>query len=66
VPYPQEHEPRHVHGMYAETEAVVDLNPDATVSLAQRRDAIRPAGAKVSDVRKILNVAANHFEELVS
>jgi urease accessory protein UreF len=42
------------------------LCADGAVALAARRDAIRPADAKRSDVRKILNIAARHFEELVA
>jgi hypothetical protein len=33
--------------------------------LAERDDAVRPANAKRSDVKKILMGAALHFEELV-
>ena len=65
VAYPHEHYPRHVHGFYAVTEAIVILNEDGTVALAVRRDAIRPRSAKVSDVRRILTLAAEHFDELV-
>jgi len=42
----------------------VDLRVDGTVALANRDDAIRPANAKRSDVKKTLNTAAEHFEEL--
>jgi hypothetical protein len=49
-----------------ETEAVVDLRGDGNVALADRKDPVRPATAKRSDVRKILNTAAAHFEELVA
>ena len=65
--YPQDHEPRHVHGFYAETEAIVELRetPVRGVAVAQRNDAVRPRGARRSDVRHILQVAAAHFDELV-
>jgi hypothetical protein len=66
VVYSNDHPPRHVHGFIAETEAIVDLRPDNNVSLADRNDAVRPATAKRSDVRKILNAAALHFEDLVA
>jgi hypothetical protein len=65
IAYPQDHEPRHVHGFTGEIEVVVDLQDDGTVRLADRADAIRPSHAKRSDVRKVLNVAARHFAELV-
>lgn len=64
VAYPQDHEPRHVHGFSAETEVIVNLLANGAVALAERPDAIRPADAKRSEVRKILEVAAEHFEEL--
>jgi restriction endonuclease len=66
VIYPNDHLPRHVHGFYGETETIVDLRRNDTVALAERKDAIRPANAKKSDVKKILNAAAQHFEELTA
>ncbi|MFZ0477895.1 MAG: DUF4160 domain-containing protein [Terriglobales bacterium] len=59
-----DHPPRHVHGSAGETEVIVDLRVDGTVGLADRDDAIRPANAKRSDVRKILEAAADNFERL--
>lgn len=64
VAYSNDHSPRHVHGFAAETEAIVDLRFDGGVALSNRNDAIRPSDAKRSDVKKILKVAALHFEEL--
>lgn len=68
VAYPQDHEPRHVHGFYAETEAIVELReaPNRGVAIAQRTDAVRPGRAKRSDVKHILQVAAAHFIELAN
>jgi len=66
VAYPQDHDPVHVHGFYAEIEVIVQLTlGDRTVNLAERYDAIRPGNAKRADVRHILEVAAAHFEELM-
>jgi hypothetical protein len=65
IAYPQDHDPRHVHGFSAETEVIVDLGLDGAVELADRRDCIRPGNAKRRDVRKILKAAAEHFDELV-
>lgn len=48
-----------------EAEVIADLRLDGNVALASRRDSIRPANTKRSDVRKILAAAALHFEELV-
>ena len=45
---------------------IVDLGADCTVRLAKRADAIRPPNAKRSSVRRILNVAAEHFDELIA
>jgi hypothetical protein len=64
--FPYDHEPRHVHGLYAGTEVVIDLLDDRAVALADRIDAISPADAKRSDVKKLLNAARDHFDELVA
>jgi len=66
VAYTMDHEPRHVHGFYAEAEVIVDLRLDGKVALADRTDAIRPGNASKSDVRHVLTVAAKHFDELVA
>ncbi len=63
--YSNDPPPRHVHGFCAKTEAVVDLRNDGNVALARRKDAVRPANAKSSDVKKILSAAAENFEALV-
>ena len=67
VAYPQDHEPRHVHGFYAETEVIVELRlrPAREVAKADRSDAVRPGNAKRNDVKYILRVAAAHFDDLV-
>ncbi len=61
-----DHEPRHVHGFYADIEAIVDLRRDDSVSLADRTDATRPSNGSKSDVRHVLVIAAHHFDELVA
>ncbi|MGA2356696.1 MAG: DUF4160 domain-containing protein [Terriglobales bacterium] len=66
VAYSNDHPPPHVHGFAGDTEAIVDMRSNGTVDLAKRSDAVTPANAKRSDVRKILNSAALHFEELVA
>ena len=64
--YTMDHAPRHVHGFYAELEVIVDLRPDGSVSLAHRKDAVRPGNGSVADVRHVLTVAARHFEKLAA
>jgi hypothetical protein len=44
----------------------VDLRADGAVLLANRQDAVRPANAKRSDVRKVLKAAAKNFDELAA
>ena len=66
VAYPQDHTPRHVHGFVDESEVIVDLCLNGTVALADRVDAIRPGNAKRSSVRRVLNTAADNFDELVA
>jgi hypothetical protein len=62
--HPQDHHPIHAHGRYAETIAIVELQADRTVGLADRDDAIIPADAKRGDVRKILDAAVDGFDEI--
>ena len=64
--YPHDHDPPHAHGTYCGAEAIVDLNDNRTVSLSQRRDAVSPPNAKASAIRRILQVAQEHFDELVT
>ncbi len=65
VAYPSDHEPRHVDGFAGASEAVIDLRPDGSASLAKRKRAVKPASAKRSDLRNILVAAQEHFDELV-
>jgi hypothetical protein len=66
IAYPQDHEPVHVHGFYAETEVIVELREQAReVALANRWDAVRPGDASRRDVRHTLQVAAVHFDALI-
>ncbi len=65
VAYPQDHAPRHVHGFLQETEVIVDLRGNNSVALADRSDAVRPGNAKRSSVRHVLQMAAEHYDELV-
>jgi hypothetical protein len=65
VAYTMDHDPRHVHGFYADIEVIVDLCRDGEVSLANRTDAVRPSNGSKSDVRHVLTVAALHFDQLV-
>ena len=44
----------------------MELKLDGTVALADRKDAIRPGNVKRADVRHVLAVAAQNFEELVA
>jgi hypothetical protein len=66
VVYSNDHPPRHVHGFLGETEVIVDLLANSSAALADRKDAIRPGNAKRAEVRKILNAAADGFDELVA
>jgi hypothetical protein len=47
-------------------EVIVELREAAKeVALADRNDAIRPGNASRSDVKHILQVAADHFDALI-
>ncbi|MEA2787182.1 MAG: hypothetical protein QOF71_3286 [Candidatus Eremiobacteraeota bacterium] len=65
--YPQDHEPRHVHGLVGGIggpEVIVDLKMDGTVGFADRDDAVR--GANRAEVRKVLAAADRRFVDLVA
>ena len=64
--YSNDHDPMHVHGFYAEVEVIVELRRDGTVLLADRKDAVRPRNGSRADVRHVLAVATNHFDELIA
>jgi hypothetical protein len=64
--YSNDHDPMHVHGFYAEVEVIVELRRDGTVLLADRKDAVRPRKGSRADVRHVLAVAGNHFDELIA
>jgi len=57
-----DHDPRHFHAFVGDGEVVIDLTSDRRVVLSEREDAVR--GATVSEVRKVLNRAIRHFDEL--
>jgi hypothetical protein len=52
--------------LYAGVEVIIDLLDDRAVALSGRADAIAPANAKRNDVKKMLNAAREHFDELVA
>lgn len=64
--HPQDREPIHVHGRYAETVVIVELLADGTVQKGRRNDAIIPTDAKRTDVRKILETAAENYDRIVA
>jgi Domain of unknown function (DUF4160) len=63
ISYVHDHPPPHVHGRYAETEVIIELGLNE-VRFARRWDRIRPRNAKMSDVKKIMSVAAKYKDEL--
>jgi hypothetical protein len=56
----------HVHAGYQGIEVICELTTDATVTLADREDAVQPGNAKRNQVRHILNLAAANFDTLVA
>lgn len=61
--YPQDHPPRHVHAFIGDGEVIIDLRHDRTVAVADRRNAVR--NATRSEVRRVLAIAADIFDQLV-
>jgi hypothetical protein len=63
--YPEDHDPPHVHGRYQGVVAILELDKNGRVRLADRDDAIRPGDAKRNQVRHALNVANAHYADLM-
>lgn len=57
-----DHDPRHFHAFVGSGEVVIELASDRRVILSKRDDAVR--GATASEVRKVVNLATAHFDEL--
>lgn len=62
--YPNDHQPRHVHGALGSARVIVDILDNGDVQLDDRIGAIRPKDAKKSDVRKVLQSAVDHSDQL--
>jgi hypothetical protein len=64
--YTDDHPPPHVHGSYAGVEVILELLIVArAIRLADRKDRVKPANAKRSDISHVVTLAAEHFDELV-
>jgi Protein of unknown function (DUF2442) len=61
VVYSNDHPPRQVHGILSEVEVIINLRADGAVSLAARKDRIRPANEKRATIKRILQTAAENF-----
>ena len=65
--YPLDHLPIHIHGEYAETEVILELDIFVRkVRLAVRRHSITPLNAKRSDVHKISHAAGRNIDALLA
>jgi hypothetical protein len=62
--FPVDHEPRHVHALYAGTRVVVDLLDDRPSHWPVVRMRSNPPTR--NDVKRILRVAAEQFDVLVA
>ncbi len=62
VVYSNDHVPRHVHAFCDGGEVIVDLLAEEKLALANRTQSVR--NAKASAVRKVLEAAAAHYQEL--
>ncbi|WP_420236556.1 hypothetical protein ACOBR2_13080 [Telmatobacter bradus] len=67
IAYPEDHEPCHLHGFYAEIEVIIELRgePVWEAALSWRAKAICPPSAKRADVQYVLRVAAENAEVLI-
>ena len=59
--FADDHLPTHVHGFYGEVEVIVELSEGGAAVLSSRTRNIKPANAKIADVRKILDTAARNY-----
>jgi hypothetical protein len=62
--YPNDHLPRHVHAYFGSIHAIIEIRPDRTVVLSDRKDATSARSAKRSSIKKMLDVAARNFDQL--
>jgi hypothetical protein len=63
--YVHDHPPCHVHGKVNGVVVIIEFRNGRAV-VAHRRNPIRPANAKRSDVKKILQAAADNAELLIA
>ncbi len=64
--FPDDHEPRHAHAEYGESQVVVELGADGDVCMSRRFGQVQSANARRSDVNRILIVAAEYFDVLTA
>lgn len=63
--YTEAHAPPHVHGFYGGVEVVLEIDPVADeIRLSNRSRRIKPANARISDIRRIVRVANDNSDEL--
>lgn len=62
--HPDDHAPPHVHARYGGTDAIIEIDDNGGVRLARRAKAVFPPDAKSSDIRRMLDVAAQHADVL--
>lgn len=63
--YLEDHDPPHVHCRYQGVAVIVELGKNRSIHLAGRNDAIRPGSAKRNQVRHVLVVAQQHYDDLM-
>jgi hypothetical protein len=62
--YPGDHDPPHTHARYQGINVILELCKDGRIRIADRDDAIRPGDAKRNQIRRIVDVASQHFDDL--
>lgn len=66
VAYSNDHPPRHVHAFFEEAEVIVDLRQNRTVAIADRANAYSPKNLNMVKLKRVLNAAADNFDQLVA
>ncbi len=66
VAYSNDHLPGHIHAFFEEAEVIVDLRQNRPVAIADRANAYSPKNLNMVKLKRVLNAAADNFDQLVA
>lgn len=64
--YTDDHEPRHIHCFAGGVEVIINLPEDGVVVLARDGKGVFSGKVKRNDLKRILSIAVENFDELVN